>query len=321
LKGRGRERKGSAGPGEEGVVLQVSARHAVVLAREGPVRCTYRSGLFLDRDRFNRPVAAGDRVRISRPERSEPMIEDVLPRSTWISRSRRGPGNEQIIVANPSRVLAIGSAAEPDFRPRLIDRILTTAERAQVPAVVVINKIDLAGERAPFEEWAELYRRIGYRAVLASARTGEGIDEIRAEIGSGITVVAGQSGVGKSSLLSAVAPGLDLLSAPVTQSTGKGQHTTTKVTLHPFGEGAFLADSPGVRSFALAEPVGPDLSLRFREMLPFIDGCRFRDCLHLDEPECAVRAALDRGEIDPRRYASYERIVRGDESDVPEEGE
>lgn len=317
MKPSGRERREAEGR-EEAVVLHASTRHAVVLAGEGPVRCIFRSELFREPGKFNRPVAAGDRVRISRPERSEPMIEDVLPRRTWISRAGRG-GQEQIMVANPDRVLVVGSAAEPDFRPRLVDRILMTAERAGVPAIVVVNKIELAPDRAAFEEWEALYRKIGYEVVLASARTGEGVEALRAHLGPGITVVAGQSGVGKSSLLSAVAPGLDLRAAPVTVSTGKGQHTTTRVTLHPFGAGAFLADSPGVRSFALAEPVGPDLSLRFREMLPFIDGCRFRDCLHLDEPGCSVRAALERGEIDRRRYASYERIIRGDDSDVPDD--
>jgi ribosome biogenesis GTPase len=302
-------------------VLHASARHAVVLAAQGPVRCQFRSELFREPGQFNRPVAAGDRVLISRPDRSDPIVEMVMPRRTWISRAGRMAGQEQLMVANPDRLLAVGSAGEPDFRPRLIDRVLVTAERAGIPAVVIINKIDLAPDRAPFEDWAALYRKIGYAVVLASARTGEGVAELRALIGPGISVVAGQSGVGKSSLLSAVVPGLDLLAAPVTESTGKGQHTTTRVTLHPFGPGGFLADSPGVRSFALAEPIGPDLSLRFREMLPFIDACRFRDCLHLDEPECAVRAAVERGEIDRRRYASYERIVRGDESDVPEERE
>jgi ribosome biogenesis GTPase / thiamine phosphate phosphatase len=321
LKPRGRDRRREEAV-EEAVVLHASTRHAVVLAAEGPVRCLFRSELFREPGRFNRPVAAGDRVRISRPERSEPIVESVLPRRTWISRAGgRGTGQEQIIVANPDRLVAVTSADEPGFRPRLLDRILVTAERGGVPAIVVVNKIDLAPDRAPFEEWAALYRGIGYSFVLASARTGENVAELRDQIGSGITVVTGQSGVGKSSLLSAIIPGLDLLAAPVTEKTGKGQHTTTRVTLHPFGAGAFLADSPGVRSFALAEPVGPDLSLRFREMLPFIDACKFRDCLHLDEPECAVREALARGDIDRRRYESYERMVRGDESDVPDEGE
>jgi ribosome biogenesis GTPase len=198
-----------------------------------------------------------------------------------------------------------------------VDRLLATAERASIPAIVAINKIDLVPDRTPFADWVRLYRELGYAAELASARTGEGIDGIRAAQGDGITVVAGQSGVGKSSLVSALVPGVSLAASPVIERTGKGQHTTTRVTLHPFGEGGFIADSPGVRSFALAEPPGPDLGLRFREFLPFIDACRYRDCLHLEEPDCAVRAALEAGTIDRRRYASYERIVRGDESDVP----
>jgi ribosome biogenesis GTPase len=300
-----------------GIVLSASARHAVVLAEGRRARCLYRSGLFRGGGRFNRPVVAGDAVLISHPEGSEPIVEEVLPRRSWLSRGGGTGGQERLMVANPDRLLIVSSAAEPGFRPRLVDRLLAAAERASVPAIVAVNKVDLAADRAPFEDWAALYRGLGYEAVLLSARTGEGVDALRRLLGPGITVVAGQSGVGKSSLLSAVAPGLSLETAPVTESTGKGQHTTTTVTLHPFGDGAFLADSPGVRSFALAEPPGPDLGLRFREFTPFIDACRFRDCLHLSEPGCAVRAARDRGAVDARRYESYERIVRGDDSDVP----
>jgi ribosome biogenesis GTPase / thiamine phosphate phosphatase len=312
---RGRERR--QGPLDDGVVLAASARHAVVLAKDGAVRCRFRSELFREEGPFSRPVAAGDRVRISRPERSEPVIEEVIPRRSWISRTSLAKNREQIIVANPARLIAVVTAAEPEFKPRLLDRLIATAERASVPAVVVINKIDLVPDRAPFDDWSALYRRIGYATVLTSARTGEGITELRAQLGAGITVVAGQSGVGKSSLLTSILPELDLLSAPVIERSGKGQHTTTAVTLHPFGEGAFLADSPGVRSFALVEPAGPDVGMRFRDFVPFIDACKFRNCLHLEEPECAVRDAVERGEIDRRRYESYQRIMRGDLSDVP----
>jgi ribosome biogenesis GTPase len=300
----------------DAIVLEVSARHAVVLAAGERLRCVYRKELFREQDRFNRPVAAGDAVRISRPEGSEPVIEEVRPRRNWISRAIRATSQEQIIVANPARLLIVGSAAQPDWRPRLVDRLLAAAERASAPAIVVINKIDLAPDRAALASWAELYRGLGYAAELVSVATGEGVDAVRGHLGPGITVIVGQSGVGKSSLVSVVAPGVVAASAPVTERTGKGQHTTSRVTLHPIGEGAFLADSPGVRSFALAEPPGPDLGLRFREFTPFIDGCRYRDCLHTEEPACAVRAAVG-GAIDPRRYESYVRILKGDESDVP----
>jgi ribosome biogenesis GTPase len=299
------------------IVVEVSARHAVVLAGGDRTRCIYRSELFRDAGRSGRPVAAGDRVRISRPAGSDPIIEEVEPRRNWISRARRGGAEEQVIVANPDRLLIVVSAEEPPFRPRLVDRLLATAERASIPAIVAISKIDLVRERAPLEDWVGLYRRLGYAAELVSIRTGEGLSAVRGTLGEGITVVAGQSGVGKSSLVSALVPGVVLPSAPVIERTGKGQHTTTRVTLHAYGAGAFIADSPGVRSFALAEAPGPDLGLRFREFLPFIDACRYRDCLHLEEPGCAVRPAVESGAIDRRRYESYERIVRGDDSDVP----
>lgn len=302
----------------DALVLEVSARHAVVLAAGERVRCSYRKELFRAAGRASRPASVGDVVRISNPPGGEPILEEVLPRTNWISRGRRGSDHEQIIVANVARVFVVGSAGEPDFRPRLVDRLLTTAERASAPAFVIINKVDLARDRPELEDWAALYRGLGYDAALVSVRTGEGVDAVRDALGAGITLVAGQSGVGKSTLVSAVAPGLALLTAPVSDASGKGQHTTTRVSLYATGrEGGYIADSPGVRSFALAEPPGPDLGLRFREFVPFIDACRFRDCLHLDEPGCAVRAALERGVIDARRYASYERIARGDESDVP----
>jgi ribosome biogenesis GTPase len=312
--------RGSRADLSEGIVLEATTRHAVVLSGAERLRCIFRKELFRGPSRFSRPVAAGDRVRFSRPERSEPILEEVLPRRTWISRVRRMTNEEQIIVANPDRMFVVSSAAEPDFRPRLVDRLLATAERAAVPAVVIVNKVDLAADRPALEDWARLYRGIGYDALLVSSRTGEGVDAARALAQGGMTVVVGQSGVGKSSVLSAIAPDLRLESTPVSAS-GKGRHTTTRVTLHPFGAGAFLADSPGVRSFALAEPVGPDLSLRFREMTAFIDRCRFRDCLHAQEPACAVREAVGQGAIDPRRYASYLRMMEGDESDVPEDEE
>jgi ribosome biogenesis GTPase / thiamine phosphate phosphatase len=314
---RGQDQK-SGGDRTPAIVLEVSARHAVVLANGERLRCIYRNELFREGGTGSRPVAAGDQVMISRPAGSDPTIEEVRPRQNWISRASKGSSGEQVIVANPARLLIVASAAEPGFRPRLVDRLLATAERASAPAIVAINKIDLAESREPFDDWARLYRKIGYAAELVSVRTGEGVDAVRAHLGGGgITVVAGQSGVGKSSLVSAVIPGLSLKAAPVSQQSQKGQHTTTRVTLHPFGEGAFLADSPGVRSFALAEAPGPDLGHRFRDFTPFIDACKYRNCLHTDEPECAVRAAVERGEIDQRRYESYERIARGDDSDVP----
>src|SRR5688572_14654840 len=172
----GRRRHGEQKKGGEqtpAIVLEVSARHAVVLASGERLRCIYRNELFRDAERGSRPVAAGDSVMISRPAGSDPTIELVLKRHNWISRGQRGTPQEQIMVANPSRLLIVSSAVDPDFRPRLVDRLLTTAERASAPAIVAINKIDLAGDRGSFEDWARLYRKIGYAAELVSVKTGE----------------------------------------------------------------------------------------------------------------------------------------------------
>jgi ribosome biogenesis GTPase / thiamine phosphate phosphatase len=312
----GRRRPGGDGDRDEtrrsGLVLSRGRRHAHV-ALDGdvaPVRCDYDPSLFDPEADTAHPVAAGDRVDVAIGRRGARVVS-VDERRGYLSR-RRG-GKEQVIVANVDRVLIVGSAASPRFRPRLVDRMIVAAERARFEPVIVVNKIDLADDRAPFEETRALYAGLGYRAILACATTGEGVDELRDVVKAGVTAATGPSGVGKTTLLNAVEPGLAEATAPISKRWGKGVHTTTRVTLHRLSDGGFYADTPGVRTFDVAGLKPEDVALFFREFAPFIDACRFNSCTHDHEPECAVKEAVAKGAATERRYESYLRILRGDD--------
>lgn len=316
--GRGGKGGKDDGDAREGLALSVSVRHAKVSFDDGTVaRCDLAPSLFAADCAFTRPAAAGDRVRTV-VDRGRRVVVGVLPRRGYLSRLRGD--REQILVANLDRVVIVGAAAHPRFRPRLVDRVIVAAERARFEPVVVINKIDLAEDRAPFEAKVALYRGLGYPALLASVTTGEGVAELRALLRGVRSCAVGPSGVGKSSLLNAVEPGLGVRTAPVSDRWGKGVHTTTGTTLHPLSFGGFFADTPGVRNFAVAGLLPSEVAVFFRDFQPFIDACRFNSCTHDHEPECAVRRAVVEGGLSFERYESYLRIARGD-ADPPEEGD
>ena len=310
--------RNDGGPRRSGLVLAVSVRHAKVRLDDGEIlRCEYSRGLFDPASSFTRPVAAGDRVEVV-ADRGRTLVDRVLPRRGYLSRLRGR--KEQVIVANVDQVVIVAAAAEPRFRPRLIDRLIVAAERARFAPVIVINKIDRVEDRTPLVEKVALYRGLGYAAFVASAVTGEGVDELREVLRGKISAAAGPSGVGKSSLLNAVQPGLVIRTAPISDRWGKGVHTTTGVTLHPLVVGGYYADTPGVRAFAIAGLPAADVAVLFREFQPFIDSCRFNSCTHDHEPECAVQIAVVNGKISFERYESYLKIIRGDDEPA-EDGE
>ncbi|HYC79173.1 MAG TPA: ribosome small subunit-dependent GTPase A [Planctomycetota bacterium] len=296
----------------------LSVRHAVVHFPDGSSeRCDLAPSLFREESEFTRPVAAGDRVRVE-TERGRSRIVEVLPRRGWLSRLRGG--KEQVIVANVDQVLVVGSAAWPRFRPRLSDRLIVAAERARFEPVVVINKIDLVEDRAALEERLAVYRGMGYLALATSTTTGEGVDVLRERLRGRITAAAGPSGVGKSSLLNAIDPTLQVKTAPISDRWGKGVHTTVKSTFHPLAGGGWYVDTPGMRSFAVAGLDPADLAVFFRDLAPFVDACRFNSCTHDHEPECAVKTAVVQGKASLDRYRSYLRILRGDKG-APVDGD
>jgi ribosome biogenesis GTPase len=252
-------------------------------------------------------VVVGDRVTAAR-EADRIVITDVEPRRNSFSRRAAGERPaQQVVAANLDQVVLVASLAEPAFNPGLSDRILAQARHDGLPARVVLNKVDL--DRA-HEAGAilEAYARAGHATHAACARSGEGVDAVREACRGARSLFVGHSGVGKSTLLNALDPGLDLLSGHVNLKTGKGRHTTTAAWLLRSAGGLELIDTPGVRSFGLWG-VGPaDLAAAYPEFEAYLGRCRFGDCGHRTEPGCAIRAAVESGVIDARRHASYVQL-------------
>ena len=254
------------------------------------------------------PVAIGDRVRFEEAGGGTGMIREVLPRRNKISRRAAGTSKrEQILAANVDQVLPVFSADEPPPEWELLERMLAIAEWQEVPAVICFNKIDLTEETRARETMA-VYERIGYPVVYTSVVSGLGKDEFRELLRGRISLFMGPSGVGKSTLLNWLQPGLKLRTEDVSQATGEGRHTTTHVELVELEGMSLVGDMPGVREFYLWDIEPEDLPELFREFRGLPEGCRFRDCSHVHEPGCAIKQAVDAGEIDDRRYASYLRL-------------
>lgn len=265
-----------------------------------------------DRDVTN-PVAVGDRVEMRMDADGTGLITELLPRHNKLSRRAAGrrAGREQVLVANVDAAWCVQAARLPSFNPGFVDRFLVMAEAYGVPAGIVINKADLIVREDHAEDiayWQALYENLGYPVLLVSAETGEGIEDFRARLVGKISVVAGPSGVGKSTLLNAVEPALALRTGEVSEKTKKGRHTTTFAELLPVA-GGYVADTPGIREFGIWDMAPEELSGYFVEMLSYLDDCKFSPCTHDHEPDCAVKEAVENDEIAPERYLSYLSIL------------
>ena len=256
------------------------------------------------------PIAIGDRVRYVDAGQGRGVIVDVLPRISWFSRPAPVPGQrvfEQVIVSNADQVIPIFSVASPTPKWRLLDRYLVAAEAAALPSLIVITKLDLAWKNPQLEEDLEIYRQIGYPIQLVSSVTGEGIDALKSALQGKTSVLVGKSGVGKTSLLNAIQPGLGLrVKAVSSGELGKGRHTTTHYEMFELDFGGRLVDTPGMREFGLWEISADELASFFPEMEGHVGQCKFGlSCSHDREPGCAIRKAVMAGTISPYRYQSY----------------
>lgn len=259
-------------------------------------------------------IAVGDWVQVSIIDEDTAMIEEVEERVSKLHRMAPTPRGEyeQIIIANLDQAVLTFACADPEPRLRMLDRFLIITEEQNVPALIVANKIDLVGMRQARQIFGH-YSDLGYTVLYTSVNKGNGIKKLRKLLSGKLSVFAGPSGVGKSSLLNAVEPELGLHVRTVSDATGKGRHTTVVRQMFPLKNGGYVADTPGLKALALWDIEPEELDGYFPEIAERVAGCQFSSCTHVDEPGCAVVEAVESGEIHPERYESYLRLRFEDE--------
>jgi len=304
----------------EGIVIRATAGRCLVSGSGFVWSCKVRGRLKKGPRQAQTVAVAGDQVRFQvldpDPENPSGVIEEVLPRRNRISRlaaRRSGGRTEQVLMANLDQVVAIQSLREPSPQTGFVDRLLVAAERFGVTGVLVLNKCDLVDDLedgAPEVRKWDYFTDLGYKVIWTSAESGRGISELQETLTDCISLLIGASGVGKSTLLNVIQPGLKLRVNEVTEKTGLGRHTTTRTELFPLQGGGYIADSPGIRGF---DPWDIDPE-QVRTYFPdFTEGslvCKFRTCLHRDEPQCGVKAMIKAGKIPVWRHAAYLALLR-----------
>lgn len=283
--------------------------YVVELDEGGRVEATLRGRLKRSRGNAGQ-VVIGDRVRVARSGEAW-TVEEVEPRRTALVRRGRGGRAGRVLVANLDRVLAVVALRDPPASPELVDRLLALVESSGMRPVLTVNKVDLAGARSEVDALVAPYRELGYEVLAVSARTGEGVEALRDRCRSGSSALVGPSGVGKSSLLNALEPGLALKVGGLSRKTGTGKHTTVGSRLIALEQGGLVADTPGFSDVGLWGLHPDEVADCFPEIARLSQDCRFRSCTHLHEPGCAVREAVEEGLVAGSRYESY-RTLRAD---------
>jgi len=298
-----------------GLVISSQSGFYTVQSDDGQWVCQLRGRLKKGR-REGDVVGLGDWVRITPIGVERGVIDEIEPRKRMLSRMAPLPSGEyqQIIIANPDQAVFVFACRDPDPRFGMLDRYLVIAEKGEVPALIVANKTDLVSNSRPGELFG-LYSEIGYPVLYTSIVNGEGLAELKDHLVGKISVLSGPSGVGKSSLLNTMMPGLDLAHRTVSQATSKGRHTTVAKEMYPLEGGGYIADTPGLKALALWDMEPDELDGYFPELRERVAGCQFSDCTHIHEPGCAVQAAVDSGRISRQRYESYSRMRSGQEEE------
>lgn len=277
------------------------------------LQCRMPGRFKLDGKSLTNPVAVGDIVSVMIDAgNDDAMITEIGPRRNYVVRqSPRQKHELHLIASNIDQAFIIATLVQPRLKQGFIDRCLMMTEPHDIPACIVFHKSDVYGEEdlALYEGLREIYIKIGYQVLLTSAVTGQGLDEMCELLRDKITLLCGQSGVGKSTLVNAIQPELDLKVTELSDYTGKGQHTTTFAEMHTLDFGGYLIDMPGIKtlSFNNLEPM--DVAHNFREFFVLSSDCRFPNCLHRQEPTCAIRDAVEHGDISELRYMNYLKIL------------
>lgn len=308
-----------------GLIVKAQSGFFTVHTGGGFVVCKLRGKLKKTR-RDSDLATVGDRVTINGLPDGTGIIESVAERTRVLARRRPSPKgravrpaddveHESIILANPDQAVFVFACARPAPRLGMLDRFLVVAEANSIPAIICANKSDLVSEEQARDLFSG-YAEVGYAVIYTSAISGAGLPELRARLRGKVSALAGPSGVGKSSLLNVIQPGLGIAVRAISGATQKGRHTTAHPELMPLDDGGWVADTPGIRALALYDIDPYELDGFFPDIRPFVNECGFSDCAHMREPNCAVRAAVERGDIQPRRYQSYLKIRAGQTSDA-----
>jgi len=254
-------------------------------------------------------VAVGDRVQFSLAPDGSGSIDEVLPRKSEIVRLDPRPQGEyrQVLLANADQAVFVFACANPDPKLRMLDRFLVIAEKQRIPAVIVVNKVEIIGLEAAKAIFG-FYPALGYPVIYTSVKEDIGVNTLKAKLQGKISALAGPSGVGKSSLLNAIQPGLGLAVGEISSALNKGKHTTNFRQLHALTGGGWVADAPGWKSLALWDTEPEEIDAYFPELAPLVEDCQFSDCGHVHEPGCAVLAAIEAGTVSRQRYESYLRL-------------
>lgn len=298
----------------EGIVTSSTGSWYEVATEIGVLTCRIRGRLRLKGIRSTNPVVVGDRVMVE-PDGESSAIVEILPRRNYVIRRASNLSKEShIIAANIDRALLIVTLHSPSTPKEFVDRFLVTCEAYKVPVTIVLGKADtLEGEyAAEAEEFEAIYTNAGYEVLRLSSTTGDGVERIRQLLHNNTTLVAGNSGVGKSTLVSHIDPTLDIRTGEISESHHKGKHTTTFSTMYPI-EGGYIIDTPGIKGFGLIDIDSRELCRYFPDMMRLAPDCKFYNCTHIHEPGCAVREAVEQGEVPWSRYESYLKILDEDD--------
>ncbi len=291
---------------KEGVVIKSTGSHYRVLDGSGVVYdCVIKGKFRVKGIRTTNPVAVGDKVSFDEAER---IITTLSPRSNYIIRKASNLSKEsQIIAANIDQAFLIVSIKMPSTPVEFIDRFLATAEAYRIKASLIINKSDLNGaiEKEAAEKLKRVYTKIGYYCLIISVKEGTNIMTLKKLMKNKVTLLSGNSGVGKSSLLNLLNPGLNIRTKDISDYHEQGRHVTTFPEMHPIPGGGFVIDTPGMRGFGVIDFAHNEIYHFFPEIFRLSAGCRFYNCLHINEPDCAVREAVTNNEVEPWRYKSY----------------